>query len=439
MGTSVKTGSLQAAPASGADNVVIIDGVAMQAVRDRRAPAAWILFLLLLCFVAAMGAVAWYSLRSTNGQQDVATAQAAQRITRARQAFENAPVLADPQKIPVGPVALRDLSREEARLLNASIPFSKDLVPRATPMILPLSGIDSARATDCMAAALWYEAGDDAVGERAVAQVVLNRVRHPAFPNTVCGVVFQGSERRTGCQFSFTCDGAMRRLPSAAAWARAREIATGALAGLVFAPVGYATHYHTDWVAPYWSAKVDKIAQIGTHLFFRWTGAAGRPAAFSSRYAGGEPAIASLAALSSAHAGAAGAALGAATTAVGTPIVRLDYAVTPGVSLADQEAVSPAMLRGNKLLAYDDRRNIYDVGLTPGVPAGAMALMALELCGREPSKPCTVRGRIDAMAGQQDNFYYYNDKARNYEVLRWDCRRFARSDPAQCMPGTITP
>ncbi|MGJ3626051.1 cell wall hydrolase [Sphingomonas sp. MMS24-JH45] len=84
-------------------------------------------------------------------------------------------------------------------------------------------------------------------------QVVLNRLRHPAFPKTVCGVVFQGAERSTGCQFTFTCDGALARQPSPLAWDRARKVAAAALAGAVYRPVGYATHYHTDWVVPYWS------------------------------------------------------------------------------------------------------------------------------------------------------------------------------------------
>ena len=97
-----------------------------------------------------------------------------------------------------------------------------------------------------------YEAGDDPAGQRAVAQVVLNRVRHPAFPKTVCGVVFEGQDRTTGCQFTFSCDGALTRWsPSPALWTAARQIATAALTGTVYRPVGYATHYHTDWVVPY--------------------------------------------------------------------------------------------------------------------------------------------------------------------------------------------
>ena len=73
---------------------------------------------------------------------------------------------------------------------------------------------DRARALECLTAAIYYEAASESDdGQRAVAQVVLNRVRHPAFPGTVCGTVYQGSER-AGCQFSFACDGAMARAPS---------------------------------------------------------------------------------------------------------------------------------------------------------------------------------------------------------------------------------
>jgi hypothetical protein len=127
-----------------------------------------------------------------------------------------------------------------------------------------------------------------------VAQVVLNRVRHPAYPNSVCGVVFQGSERVTGCQFSFTCDGALARRPMAAYWNRARAIAQEALAGKVFAPVGWATHYHTNYVVPYWSSSLVKAAVIGTHIFYRWTGGWGRGPAFADKHAGVEPDVTGL-------------------------------------------------------------------------------------------------------------------------------------------------
>lgn len=149
---------------------------------------------------------------------------------------------------------------------------------------------DQYRALDCLTAAIYFEAAsepDD--GQRAVAQVVLNRVAHPSFPKTVCGVVYQGSEKGTGCQFSFTCDGALLRQRSAYFWDRARQVARAALGGYVFRPVGLATHYHTFAVHPAWDDAMNFIGQIGAHRFFRFNGPAGLPAAFRFAYGGGEP------------------------------------------------------------------------------------------------------------------------------------------------------
>jgi hypothetical protein len=140
-----------------------------------------------------------------------------------------------------------------------------------------------------LTAAIYYEAASESEdGQRAVAQVVLNRVRHPVYPASVCGVVYQGSERTTGCQFSFTCDGSLRRTPSAYGWRRARQFAAAALSGKVFEGVGYATHYHTNWVVPYWAKTLDKTTAIGAHIFYRWKGHWGTPAAFRERYSGVE-------------------------------------------------------------------------------------------------------------------------------------------------------
>ena len=152
------------------------------------------------------------------------------------------------------------------------------------------SAIDRERALECLASAIYYEAGSEPlVGQEAVAQVVLNRVRHPAFPATVCGVVYQGSER-TVCQFSFACDGALRRIPSSLGWARATRVAAAALAGYVYAPVGLATHYHTYAVTPAWNRTLVMTDMIGAHLFHRWKGYWGTAAAFGQVYRGGEPA-----------------------------------------------------------------------------------------------------------------------------------------------------
>ena len=124
-----------------------------------------------------------------------------------------------------------------------------------------------------------------------MAQVVLNRVRDPNYANTVCGVVFEGAERTTGCQFSFTCDGSLAQSPVPWAWDRARRVAEKALDGAVAQQVGAATHYHADYVHPWWAPTVAKVTQIGAHIFYRWKGVYGEPAALRNVYKGREPAI----------------------------------------------------------------------------------------------------------------------------------------------------
>ncbi len=149
---------------------------------------------------------------------------------------------------------------------------------------------DRARAVQCLTQAIYYEAASEPdAGQRAVAQVVLNRVMHPSYPGTVCGVVYQGSERTTGCQFSFTCDGALARVPSRMFWLRAENVARAALSGYVYAPVGLATHYHTIAVHPYWAPSLNHLGTIGAHRFYSFKGAAGSPSAFRTAYVGGEP------------------------------------------------------------------------------------------------------------------------------------------------------
>ncbi len=161
--------------------------------------------------------------------------------------------------------------------------------PAARPIQPAGTAIDHVRALQCLTAAIYYEAAREPdAGQRAVAQVVLNRVAHPAFPKTVCGVVYQGSER-PGCQFSFACDGSLAHPPMAAYWTRARRVAEAALAGFVFAPAGLATHYHTSAVHPAWSDSMTLLGTIGAHRFYRWTGGAGQPQAFRAAYWGGEP------------------------------------------------------------------------------------------------------------------------------------------------------
>lgn len=162
--------------------------------------------------------------------------------------------------------------------------------PVARALRVDNSGVDRSRALQCLTAAIYYEAASEPdAGQRAVAQVVLNRVAHPAFPKTVCGVVYQGSERSSGCQFSFTCDGSLARKPSRMFWDRAMGVARAALAGFVYKPVGLATHYHTIQVHPYWADSLSLLNTIGAHRFYALRGRGGAEATFRFAYSGGEP------------------------------------------------------------------------------------------------------------------------------------------------------
>jgi spore germination cell wall hydrolase CwlJ-like protein len=248
------------------------------------APATGSLIVLafaILAILAASVVAVYYAF----GTSDVAT----------RHSVEIALTAAPPVILPQSdPKALRPLTRDQAVQWNDAIPIATVANPSAA-VFKPgtVSPLDFTRSLDCMTAAVYYEAASESDdGQRAVAQVVLNRVRHPAFPHTVCGVVFEGYERTTGCQFSFSCDGALKRQVSERAWNRARLVAARALSGSVFAPVGWATHYHTDWVVPYWSNTLVKTVQIGAHIFYRWQGRWGTAPAFTARYAAAEPSLA---------------------------------------------------------------------------------------------------------------------------------------------------
>jgi spore germination cell wall hydrolase CwlJ-like protein len=206
-------------------------------------------------------------------------------VTAAEAAAAAAPVISLPP-----PDLLRPLSPQEAAKENADRPFVDRSDTPASRFVLHASADSRERALTCLTQAVYYEAASEGVdGGRAVAQVVLNRMRHPGYPASVCGVVYQGSDRGTGCQFTFTCDGSLLRAPADSLWTRSRKIAEEALAGRVYAPVGHATSYHADYVLPYWADSLDKSVQIGRHIFYRLRGMYGDRQSFFQRYAGVEP------------------------------------------------------------------------------------------------------------------------------------------------------
>jgi spore germination cell wall hydrolase CwlJ-like protein len=354
---------------------------------------------------------------------------------------------------PVEPMELQKVSMDYARKINASIPFTTFPVPAAKPFKFAGSQTDYSRAIDCLAATVYYEAGNEALeGQKAVVQVVLNRVRHPAFPKTVCGVVFQGQERRTGCQFSFTCDGSIaRRRPSPDAWLKAQAIGRAMLDGEVYAPVGTATHYHTDWVLPAWSAKLDKIRAEATHLFFRWVGAWGTPRAFSGQYAGVEGPYGKLAALSSVHAGPVDNGLAGIDLTkdlakdLGLSIDIATLGKNPAtLDLPALERPLPPALIGSSLVSSDTQKGQFILRVDPGIDSSMLSSLAEQTCGLRDY--CKVLVWTDPKQTPKTNepnqaqlqnmaFSYLRDRSKGFEKPLWNCSIFKRGDTIGCMRG----
>jgi spore germination cell wall hydrolase CwlJ-like protein len=130
------------------------------------------------------------------------------------------------------------------------------------------------RAHECLAKGVYFEArGESRDGQKAVAQVILNRVKNPAYPDTICGVVFQNEKMRNACQFSFACDGIRDRVSGGKHWKTAKKIARDAIEGRFWLKsVGSSSHYHADYVAPKWRRSMKRMVKIGRHIFYRTYG-----------------------------------------------------------------------------------------------------------------------------------------------------------------------
>jgi spore germination cell wall hydrolase CwlJ-like protein len=168
------------------------------------------------------------------------------------------------------------LQQQAAGMTPGALRLAQDhdtvAAPSASRLTIPAADrfLNSARELNCLTQAVYFEArGETPRGQAAVAQVVMNRVHSPAFPKTVCGVVFQGVATHD-CQFSFVCDGSLHRGRETGAWDRARTIAARALSGVVVADVGSATHFHTTGVSPAWGPQMLRVAQVGLHVFYRF-------------------------------------------------------------------------------------------------------------------------------------------------------------------------
>jgi spore germination cell wall hydrolase CwlJ-like protein len=357
-----------------------------------------------LALVALLVAAAWLGFGSLRKEQ-----QEAQRHARELAQLPGLPG-AQPLAAPV------PMTPDDARARNAATPFLKGPITPAVSFRFSGTPQDMSRAVQCLAQAALAEAGPSDSGQRAVIQVVLNRVRHPAFARTVCGVVFEGSERVTGCQFTFTCDGSLARRYGGASWETARQRAAEALAGKVYAPVGLATHYHTDWVYPYWSPSLTKLARVDTHLFFRWPGYWGSKAALRVPYRGGEPDVAQL-------------------------LAQAEIVPEADLPMPDLPPDTPAV-SGGMVAMRDPSGRANFVTLEPGIdPAGALAI-ARTLC-RE-AMTCRVLGwasRADIPAAfplpptaRASLLFSFTRDPGGSEIALYDCTRFAGLPREQCIP-----
>jgi Cell Wall Hydrolase len=293
---------------------------------------------------------------------------------------------------------------------------------------------DRDRAIDCLAVAAWYEAGNDFDGQRSVMQVVLNRVAHPSFPKSVCGVVFEGSHRTTGCQFTFTCDGSMaRRRPSAVALARARALATLALKSAIYPEVSQATHYHADYVLPWWSSKLVRLGKVGPHIFYRWPGKrgelSGRPSSAS------EAELAQLTYQAVSRSGS----LPGSSVADGTQPAAAAMASSTATSAHAQLAVgtiisaAPAPKTDGTIFLPVDSAS----------PSGRWAVSALGKCmgqvgcrvlAYETPERLAHNSAIAARAREKPIFLFVRDAASGVELALWDCEKVERPADSQCLP-----
>jgi hypothetical protein len=378
--------------------------------RDETRPslAMWLVRLLLIAL--ALSAVPSSMLNMSGGKAD------AHPLTFVAENTFAAGI--QPAALTASTVALGVYGDDLGALLRPAAPFH-------------FAGSDENRrnAIDCLAAAGWYEAGDDANGQRSVMQVVLNRVRHPAFPSTICGVVFEGSQQATGCQFTFTCDGSLvRRHPAAWELADARKLAAEALAGAVDRSVGQATHYHADYVSPWWSSKMQQLSMVGLHIFYRWPGQFG---ALSTRSNSGAEAgfqtLAGRAIMSARMQPAADQTSGAALPAA------------PALALAEAKIQPP-----EPVSSLARPTSALFMAVEPATANGGWAVAALGKCaGRRtcqviayPSADAVDRNRdLAAPLRERPLFLFVRDGTSGMEVALWDCDRVSRPSASQCLPA----
>lgn len=324
------------------------------------------------------------------------------------------------------------VSFEDAERRNLQRPFSDLPNPPATPFRSNLAGNELERAVTCLAVAALYEAGASRHSQMPVMQVVLNRVRHPAYPSSICEVVFQGSERSTGCQFTFTCDGAMSRWrPSVESMSNARALAASMIEGrLVDERVGWATHYHTDWVLPYWSPNLVKLTAVQTHIFYRWPGTWGQRSAFRQLPGIYEAPIEALAMLDPAH------------------LKSEPQLAASELELADRspviipEAISIDQTSGSDARMQITERTPEIFPLAVAASPGRWSIDAVRHCDGKPQcqlvgwarrAPCTGAVSRDCLTSNPPDFVYIQVLRDRVQTAYWDCDKWPQGAGGHCL------
>lgn len=290
---------------------------------------------------------------------------------------------------------------------------------------------DRDRAIECLALAAWYEAGNDDESQRSVMQVVLNRVAHPSFPKSVCGVVFQGSHRSTGCQFTFTCDGSMlHRRPPAVAMVRARALAEVALRGNIFPSIRQATHYHADYVLPWWASKLVPRGKVGRHIFYSWPGKLGNLQ--GQPKSAGEDDLALLVNRSASRPTSLSAIVEPNAAA---PVAALPPLTAATVAPAQTSLITPSSAKPSSTIM---------LAINTESPNGRWAVLARSRCagkvgcrvlGYETQDQIAHNSAASASSREKPVFLFVRDDVSGIELALWDCDKVERPASSQCLPG----
>ena len=334
------------------------------------------------------------------------------------------------------------LAPEDAVARNAAVEIVEGGPGAAPSFVFSGNAADRARARDCLALAAMAEAGYGDADQRAVMQVILNRTRHPGFANTVCGVVYQGSNRKTGCQFTFTCDGSLARRYPESQWKAARQRADEALGGRVDKTVGLATHYHANYVFPWWSPQLDKIAVVGPHMFYRWRGFWGTGQAMNARYHGGEPDPMGLrqTALDVERPATELTTFAEDGTAQRTITASSDGA--PRVIEGGTAPVAADKAPGTKAAGSTDPR-VHLVLVGRGEDPAALVARARALCpgdgycqvyGWTDSSAIPTQLPLSSEARRTLQFSFLPARSGNGEAIYFDCRTFPSPAVGSCLP-----